>query len=295
MASSFLMQVGQLDMPSKDQLKRAVPLPVLCTYAAFGTLAYLVFHYVAMGEYSAILTLAVIAQALAISFLCVQVMSNKSAKGISVGGLILDGLSVVGRMPSTTWSEGYVPMDISGDYLYQTVDFFSLAMILFLLHRVLVVYRVSYQADDDGFKVGPVILLSFATATVFHANAADNPLYDTCWMAGLLMGVVAVLPILWVIVRSGGAADAWTCHYIAAMGVSRALSGLFMWEAREDVTCDPWITGFEHGIYLILLAHFVQLLLIADFIYSYAGAALRNGICANKPVNLETMQLPYCI
>ena len=60
-----------------------------------------------------------------------------------------------------------------------------------------------------------------------------------------------------------------------------------MWEAREDVTCDQWISGFDHGILFTLLAHFVHLLLIADFTYSYAGAALRNGICSKKAVQLE--------
>ena len=136
MLSSSLMQVGQLGLPSKDALQCAIPMPVLCTYVAFGSAAFLVYHFVAEGEFSSILTMAVIAQALAISFLCAQVIFNKSAKGISVGALVLDGLSVAGRMPSTTWSEGYLPMDKTGEYLYQTVDFCSLAMILFLLHNV---------------------------------------------------------------------------------------------------------------------------------------------------------------
>ena len=51
-------------------------------------------------------------------------------------------------------------------------------------------------------------------------------------------------------------------------GLSRALSGLFVWEAREDVTCDKWISGVEHGIIFILLAHFVHSMLIADFVWS---------------------------
>jgi hypothetical protein len=290
-----MMQVGQIAFPSKDELQCAVPMPVLFTYVFFASGGWLIYHFVAEREFSSILTMSVLAQALAISFLCVQVLWNKSAKGISVGALVLDGLSVAGRMPSTTWSEGYLPMDKTGDYLYQTVDFCSLAMILFLLHQVLVVYRSSYAASEDTFKVGPVILACFGFAAVFHGNAADNPLYDTCWMAGLLMGVVAVLPKLWLITLSGGSAEAWTCHYIAAMGMSRALSGLFMWEAREDVTCDKWISGFDHAILFILLAHFVHLMLIADFIWSYGGAALRGGVCSNKDVKLDSMQLPQFV
>jgi hypothetical protein len=295
MLSSSIMKVGQIELPSKDTLQCALPMPVLCTYFAFGAVGFSVYHFVAEREFSSILTMSVIAQALAISFLCVQIMWNKSARGISVGALVLDGLSVAGRMPSTTWSEGYLPMDKTGDYLYQTVDFCSLAMILFLLHRVLVVHRSSYDALEDTFKVGPLILAAFVLAFIFHGNAADNPLYDTCWMAGLFMGVVAVLPKLWLVTQSGGTAQAWTCHYIMAMGLCRALSGLFMWEARADVTCDRWISGLDHAIFFILIAHFVHLLLIADFVYSYASAALRNGICNNQAVQMQTMQLPQFV
>merc|ERR1719238_1892065 len=136
-------------------------MPVMCTYAAFASVGWLVYHFAAEREFSSILTMSVIAQALAISFLCAQVLWNKSARGISVGTLVLDGLSVAGRMPSTTWSEGYLPMDKSGDYLYQTIDFCSLAMVLFLLHRVLVVHRSTYDASEDSFTVGPLILASF--------------------------------------------------------------------------------------------------------------------------------------
>jgi len=267
-------------------------MPVLVTYTGFGTVAFLVYHFVAEGEFSSILTMSVMAQALAISFLCIQVLWNKSAKGISVGTLVLDGLSVAGRMPSTTWSDGYLPVDQTGDFFYQTVDCCSLAMILFLLHRVLVVHRSTYEASEDTFRVGPLILGAFCLAAMFHGNAADNPLYDTCWMAGLFLGVAGVLPKFWLITQSGGSAEAWTCHYIAAMGLSRAISGLFMWEAREDVTQDQLITGFDHAIFFILIAHAIHLLLICDFAYSYGVAAMRNGISLSRPLQ---MQLPQFV
>jgi hypothetical protein len=288
MLSSSLMQIGQIGLPSKETMQCALPMPVMCTYTFFGAAALTVYHMVAEKEFSSILTMSVISQALAISFLCAQVLWNKSARGISVGALVLDGLSVAGRMPSTTWSEGYLPMDKTGDYLYQTVDFISLTMILFLLHQVLVVRRSSYDASEDSFRVGPLIIAAFCLAAMFHGNAADNPLYDTCWMAGLFLGAVGVMPKLWLITQTGGSAQAWSCHYIAAMGLSRALSGLFFWEARADVTCDKVISGFDHAIVFILIAHAVHLFLICDFIYGYGAAALRNGICVgSKPIQVN--------
>jgi hypothetical protein len=286
MFSTSILQIVASDK-SNCVVPYLLPAPVIAAYIVFGALATTVYHFVAEGEFSSVLTLAVIAQAMAICFLCVQVIVNKSVKGISVGALVLDGLSVAFRMPSTTWSEGYLPMDKSGDYLFQTVDFFSLMMIMFLLHRVKVVNRSTYESAQDTFNVGPVIFGCIGLAAMFHGNAADNPLYDTCWMGGLFCGVAAVLPKLWLIQQTGGWAEALTCHYIAAMGISRAMSGLFMWEARDDVTCDKWHPRFDHGIVFILGAHAVHLLLLADFAWVYMKAALGGGCSCTKPMQLK--------
>merc|ERR1719183_2047753 len=104
-------------------------------------------------------------------------------------------------------------------------------MIMFLLQRILVASPQAYQAVEDSFSVGPMMLACFALAAIFHADMDENPLFDTLWMTGLFTGVVAVLPQLWLIMRSGGRAEAMTCHYIAAMAMSRVLSGIFMCNA----------------------------------------------------------------
>lgn len=35
-------------------------------------------------------------------------------------------------------------------------------------------------------------------------------------------------------------------HYIAMLATSRALSGIFMWHARFDITCVPLVTDVNH-------------------------------------------------
>jgi len=129
-----------------------------------------------------------------------------------------------------------------------------------------------------------MVLLSLAGAALLHADMDASPLFDTFWMAGLFCGVIAVLPHFSLIVQTGGQADAMTCHYIAAMALSRVLSGLFMWEARSDITCKPWIPGVQHGICAILVAHIAHLLLLADFAYHYAHALMRKGF--GEPVRM---------
>merc|ERR1719276_654566 len=97
-------------------------------------------------------------------------------------------------------------------------------------------------------------------------------------MAGLFMGILAVLPQLWMISRGSGRVEALTSHYIAAMAVSRLLSGAFMWHARFDITCVQWVEGYNHAVWAILGAHALHLVFLADFAYYYIRSVLRTGL-----------------
>jgi hypothetical protein len=275
----FASVLSNAPTPSKSMMEKMLPTQVVAIYLVFACGAYAVYHHIAEQEFSSILTMAVIVQTLATVFMCAQVISSGSASGISARGLTLEAIAVALRLSSTVWLNGYLPTDATGDHIYQIADFCSLAMLLFLLHRALVTNRCSYQEDDDTFSsMGPTILVCFALAAIFHADMDENPLFDTLWMTGLLIGVFAVLPQLWLIMRTGGRAEAMTCHYIAAMALSKILSGIFMWEAREDITCKPWIGTFQHGIVAILLAHAVHLVLLADFLYYYVKTLTQKGL-----------------
>jgi len=256
----------------------AVSAPVAAAYAAFAALAFVVHHFVAEGAYSAILTMSAVVQCFGISVLSIQVVGRGSAEGISAGALTLDAFAFVFRLSSTTWLNGYLPVDVSGDYVYQAIDLCSLLMVLWLLHRVVVVHRGSYMASEDSFPVIPSVLTCLGLAALLHGDLDDHPLFDTLWMAGLFAGVVAVLPQLWLITRTGGCVEALTSHYIAALALSRVLSGLFMWEARDALSCVPWFGSFNHALYAILGAHALHLFLLGDFMYYYVLAAVRGRL-----------------
>merc|ERR1719168_224092 len=127
---------------------------------------------------------------------------------------------------------------------------------------------------------------SFVCAVVLHADMNSRPLFDALWMAGLFIGVVAVLPQLWLISRHGGRVEALTSHFIAMMAVSRALSGIFMWHARFDITCAPWVEGYNHAVWAILAAHFVHLLLLGDFAYYYIKSVAKAGLACCIEVDM---------
>lgn len=258
--------------------KKAPPVQVQAAYALFSACTAAVYYFIANGEFSAILTMAVMLQCLGFALLAVQTFSTGTADGISAKALLLDALALCCRLSSTTWLHGYLPVDASGDWVYQAVDLASLALVLWLLHRLLVSQRQSYQAEDDTFPLLPMVVFAFILAALLHADMNARPVFDTLWMAGLFVSVVAVLPQLWLIARNGGKVEALTSHYIAAIAASRALSGAFMWHARGDITCEQWVDGVNHSIWAILSAHAVHMLLLGDFAYYYLRAMAKGGI-----------------
>lgn len=262
-----------------------VPVTALFAYAAFFTLSWCTFHVVARGKYSSVLTLSNIAHCLGLVFLCIQVLSTRSAIGISGRALILDGLSVSLRLSSTLFYQGYLPNDASGDYVYQAADLCALALILMLLCSVAYFRRsipylsVTPEHTDDDMCIWPMVIVAFALAALLHGDMDDDAVADTLWMAGLYVSVVAVLPQYWMIAKSSGQVQVLTAHYIAATALDRILSGMFMWYVRRYITCVQWIAGFEHAICAILLAHLVHLALLSDFLFFYVREVLEahNG------------------
>merc|ERR1719277_1309919 len=148
--------------------------------------------------------MAAIAQCLGVVFLCVQVFSTKTAIGISAKSIALDGLSIACRLSCTLWLNAYIPDDPTGDALYQLIEVCSLLLIAWLLYMVTVVHKSTYQAADDSANVMPMVVVCFVLAAALHANLADRPVFDTLWMTGLFVGVIAVVPQLLLICTTGG-------------------------------------------------------------------------------------------
>jgi len=260
--------------------KQSPDSKVMTAYGVFLTSALAVFHFVANGEFSAILTLAVMLQCLAFALLAVQVKLTGSCSGVSARALALDAVALAFRLSSTTWLHGYLPVDASGDFVFQVVDATSLLLVMWLLYQLHVEKKSSYQADDDTFPMMPVVLGCLLLGGVLHADMNARPVFDTLWLSGLFVSTLAVLPQLWLISKNGGRVQALTSHYIAAMAVSRLLSGIFMWHARFDITCEPWIEGFNHASWSILGAHALHLLLLGDFGYYYLKSVMSKGLTA---------------
>jgi hypothetical protein len=272
---------------SSKMAGKTQPVQIATAYTLCFACVCAVYHLVANGEFSSILTMSVIFQCLAVALLALHVLSTGNVSGVSARALALEGLSFACRLSSTTWLNGYLPVDASGDMVYQMVDMCSLVIVLWLLYHVLVVQRRSYAAEADSLPVVPMVVGSLILAAALHADMNSRPLFDALWMAGLFIGVLAVLPQLWLIGRSGGVVQACEGHYIAMMAISRVLSGTFMWHARFDITCVYWVTGVNHAVWAILAAHALHLILLGDFAYFYIKAVASKGLGAAIDLRAE--------
>eukprot|EP00927_Polykrikos_kofoidii_P057098 TRINITY_DN51205_c0_g1_i1.p1 TRINITY_DN51205_c0_g1~~TRINITY_DN51205_c0_g1_i1.p1 ORF type:complete len:282 (-),score=39.96 TRINITY_DN51205_c0_g1_i1:153-998(-) len=255
-----------------------LPTPYLAAYAVFAAGAFVLYHLIMDDGPSAVLTVANMLQCLSVGLLAAQVLSSGSVAGISSRGVGLHALGHVCRLSSTTWLNGYLPVDVSGDGFFQTVDVIALGMLLWILHRIHFVHADAYDRTVDSFPVTPLVICAFVLASIFHADMNLRPLFDTLWMTGLFLSTTAVLPQLWLINHTGGRVEALTSHHIAVMALGTMLGGVFMFFAREDIACKPWIDEVNHSVLAILTAHFLHLLLLGDFAYYYLKAVATQGL-----------------
>jgi hypothetical protein len=254
---------------------------VAAAYAIFLLGALVVYHWVANGEFTAVLTLSAVCQCCAFSLLGMQALSADGLGGISQKSLMLDAMAIAFRLSSTIQFDGYLPADVTGDYLYQMFDLVSLAMVCGVVY-----VKMQKNCNGDEEDDLPCVSLAagaFVLAILLRGNLDDNAIFDTLWMWGTLVSAVAAIPQLQLMTRNYGCVPALTSHFVAVLGLGRCLSSVYMWHAFEDIECDPWITNFNHAGYAVLLAHVLHLLLLVDFAYYYCKNITTSGLQSPLP------------
>merc|ERR1719345_196969 len=109
-------------------------------------------------------------QCLAVVLLSMQSVSSGVATGISARALSLEAISLVCRLSSTLWLNGYLPVDASGDHIFQAVDICSLGVLAWLLHQTLVLKQNTYQADEDSMPIVPIAIGALFLAALLHGD-----------------------------------------------------------------------------------------------------------------------------
>merc|ERR1719387_3233952 len=168
------------------------------------------YHEIANKQFTAILTLSVIAQALAFLLLHMQVSANQSVAGISGRSLIMHALKLCCRLGTTLWLDGYLPTDKSGDWIYQICDVVSLLLVLNIVFSVFVARKGSSQSHHDTLDLRNLILGAVVLAVVVHPELNDWVPFDILWTVHLYIDAIAMLPQLWMISKASGKVQGFT-------------------------------------------------------------------------------------
>merc|ERR1719335_1773734 len=246
-------------------------------YITFTLCAVIVYRLFTDGSFASIYTLGVALQCLAFYLLNAKVDMQKSVSGISAKTLQVFVLVFVCRLTSTLLRNGYLPVDQSGDWVFQTADILSLIMTVKLLRRMYTSDRASYQEEYDTFDIVRLIPPCIILAMFVHGHLNGCPFFDTCWTASMNLDTIAMLPQLWMLTKTGGEVDGMTSHFVVALAFSRLCSFTFWAYGYVEIHRVSKAAGYK-----VLIAHGMQVFLSLDFVYYYLVARMKG----------KRMQLP---
>jgi len=289
MLSGAMLHAGAAQK-TEHQVGNALFAWVAC--AVFGLW---IWHEIAEKAFTSILTLAVIAQALSFVVLQLQITATKSVAGISGKALIMHAAKLLCRLGTTVFIDVYLPVDKTGDWIYQVADAVSLVLVAHILFCMHVSHKASYQAAEDTMDVWKMILGASVLAVFLHPCMAHWAPVDILWAAHLYIDAVAMLPQLWMMSKVGGQVKAMTAHYIAATLLSNLLSGLFWFYASPEFLHQAQLAGSTstiniHGL-AVNGAHMVQVLLLLDFGYFYCKACLQGCCGASMSFTVDAIDI----
>jgi hypothetical protein len=237
------------------------------------------YHLSSDGDFSFLMTLSSIFSAFGMAMLCLQLVSSRSLKGVSLKGLQLQTTTFFFRLISTLWHEGYLPLDRSGDFIYRGSEFAALIACLCALSMARSFFFTHDSQADSFGAFGPtggdrahfgalwIALPALLLALIVHPSLNASFWSDVAWTFALYLDALAVAPQLLMMHKSGGAVDKYTGHYIFALGFGRVLQLLFWAFSYHELS--EHSHGGVAGVF-VLLTQVVGSLLMADFFYYYA-------------------------
>lgn len=225
-------------------------------------------------DFSSVLTAGSGFQLFAFTLLLYKVNLTQSVAGLSARTLEMYALYYLCRLTSTTQKNGYVPVDRSGDWLYQVLDAASLLMVLQLLYAVHVKHAHSYQLhldlSIDFWRIIPVLIL---LAFFVHGDMNHNEHFDVVWMASCYFDTAALIPQLLMMYKLPRI-DALNSHSIAAITIGKFCAFVFWFFGFEEM---GETTKYNVGGWTIIACHTFILLQSAEFMIKYLRVVIFNS------------------
>jgi len=251
---------------------------VCLVYAMFFCFSMVVWRHFSDKDFSYICTFAGLTQMLSFYLLLHKMKVTKSAAGVSSKTLQMYVLAFCFRLSSTLVKNGYLPVDRSGDWVYQAADIASLLIVFQLLYFCHKRYAISYQRELDTFPIYKLIPGCVLLGCAFHGKLNHSPFFDKTWTIGMWLDAFAMLPQLWMLVMKGGEVEALTSNYVALTFFSRCMTWFFWYTGYTELAPKDGGVNIVGGV--IMTAQSLQLLVSADFMYRYF--AWQSSKCAGR-------------
>lgn len=144
-----------------------------------------------------------------------KIQTSRSCRGISFKSQVLYFIVFVTR---------YLDVLTTFHNLYNTLmKLFFIGATAYTLYLMKVKFRPTQDAALDTFNIAYILGPSFLLGLIFHLRAAGlNPFVEITWSFSIWLESVAILPQLFMLQRTGEA-ETITTHYLAALGLYRAL------------------------------------------------------------------------
>jgi len=270
-----VMSIGCKNPEQQCSLQTQHKASTVASYGFFFVFVVVIMHKFTDGDFSVVLTMSSAVQCLGFFLLSLKVKYQKTVAGLSSRTLEMYVVFFLFRLGSTLFKNGYLPVDRSGDYVYQIGDIGSLVLVLNLLYMIHKRHKDTYQSEHDTLQVYQAIPACILLAFFVHGDLNNSPFFDTVWTVSLFLDTISMLPQLWMLTKLGGQVESLTSHFVAALVVSRCLSFAFWLYGYKEIA--PLKGGPNIAGYAIITAHSLQLLLCADFMYYYARARMSKS------------------
>jgi len=237
-------------------------------YVIFVVMCFFASKALSDRSFSALITLGAAVQAFGFCLLRIQVRSNRGVQGVSSRSLQMFAAVYIFRLYSTLQYNGYLPVDRSGDWVYQLVDCVALAVVFSLLYAVHGMHEKSYEKEVDSCQIHWFLIGCFVFSCFVHPRLNNRTIPDIAWTSALYIEAFAMVPQLWLMTKKGGEVDALASHYIACVFFSRILIMIF-W-VNSYVELMPKEGTFNFPGYGVMGAQMLQVAIFGDYMYLYA-------------------------
>merc|ERR1719428_265890 len=162
--------------------------------------------------------------------------------------------------------KSYALKDLNMDGMFTIIP---LLLVCDTLKCIFVSHRSSYEAELDILHAKHLIPGCICAALILRPHfQAWTTSYSLVWSSCLYMDVLALMPQVVMMSRSGGKIEAPIAHFVAATFLSRMedLWDSLMYHQNSHASDDVF------SYWMVICVQAMHLLLVADFMYYYMKA-----------------------